>query len=721
MDGTLGTRFIDNENITSDRTERRSGPFAGKSVEDFGVRSTEDYYIAQKTQELLTREKWRKRKVENKARQGWELYNSYYTEDDDKDAEQEKRAFPFVFMLVEKFAAAVGSVREQNVNWFEAEAVTSSQQVYYNGVKRWVQAQLQHPKVNFNKFFSSLLRNGLITSIMSAMVTYEVNGVPVRSGDEPEIDLEDPKLLDSLSQFTRTKSPASDRMPFAPNNKLPRLCLEVIDPAYIWLDTYSTRMRYKIWQTWISTGDLLAQADQYGYDKDACKRAILRGLPPDALDNRDDFQQNVVGRTDDRNYTQVLLTHFEGTLPDWETGENIVLDSYFVTANGEEVVKQPVPKPFWDGEGAVFYCPFMPTPNAVYGKSPITENLDAFATRHNLLNQLLDFFNKSLDAAYEVDMDRIHPDEPELDGVYPGKMIMVQNNGQTSPQPVIRPIANADLPQGFWQFMQFFQMSWSEFSGLQQELMGQPRSRGRQTGMEHQSREANGNSFIVSIFRGIEDGLLSPIIHAIFLRSLQYTPQEQWAAWWVSNIPDIIPKNTKPEVAAEWKKALLECAQWTPEERFEKLGGFFRFIVRVFSSLMERQSLIEQATFFLQVIGRIPQAMAKVRIEKLLVKICSAFGWDPEEVLVLDALTTPEDDVAMLKALKDRGVEALNNDPLNIPEFAGLGELGGLDDLFSQDFSGMDSSAMMDTSSGSPTPGMGGPASLSPNPVKPRF
>lgn len=688
----------------------------------FGTATSEDMMMVQALVELLRYEQERKRPIEIKARVAWEQYNGFYANDTMKDPHQSMKVFPTHFMTVERFAAAILRLRQQDPNWFESEALIPQQQVIVNLVNQWLQYQCDHPIIGFNQFLSDLIHNGLLTSQMYAMISHQTNGVPVTDGGiKEELDLENTdELFQSLNEMGDggEKQPTGEP-PFAANKKTPRLLLECLDPAHVYLDTSSKKGRYRMWETFMGTGQFLEEAAARGWDINACKRAALHKKPMEVMDNRDDFQQGV-SPDDGKNYhNEVVLTHFEGTFHDVNTGAIFFHDKYMIMANHCEIVMQPVGIPFWDGESVIVDSPFVKVANAVYGKSPITENIDSFDLRHDIMNLLVDFFKMNLKPAWTVNKDRLDTTmNPELDGVYPGKVIYIQDNGGPSNQKVVDTCATADLPTGFWQFMQFYQTTYAENTGMSQELMGMNRTRGRITKGEFDARSAEGSALLVEFFQGIEERLLQPMLHRMFTRTLQYTPQRMWAAWIVSNMEKILPPiPNDPEQAkqqeplrSQWEDTLKKVANWSPQERFAKLGGFFRFKVKVFSSLLERQGMIEQATYFLQTVGRIPGAMQYVRIPKLLEKIAIGFGWSPEEILNLEALPIPKEDSDLLSKVMD-------GDDLEAPDLTmGLGGMFSGGGFSTPQFDGN-----LDTTSGSPTPGVGQPANAVPSQVKPRF
>jgi hypothetical protein len=723
-DVTLGTKIIDgfHSDPNTNLIKGESTVFSAGLTPDYNYK-TDWKLISTVLRRVHQLEIDRKINIEYKTQKCWDLYHSDFSAIDcRKEDWQSQKAFPIFFMTVERFAANFSKLREQNANWFEATAMIPQQQVFLNLVKKWVQFQLEHPDVGFAGEERDLLRNGLISAQCPMMVTYDLDDTEIVSGDEVGEDPEEANISDLFRPFSANLSggsnpfPDSSKFPFIPGPTFPRLHLKAMDPGKLWLDTCSGRDQYKIWETELSIGDFLEEAERRGYDIDACKRAAKLGIPSRVTDTVTASQQNLGQDQTRLNKSKVLLTHFEGTLTDPDTGIIYVDKQYMVMCNDKEIVKQPVPIPFWDKKSAIVCCPFIKVPNAVYGKSPMTENIDAFESRHSLLNLIMDFFNKSLSSAYECEIDRLHPSEEGVLGpIFPGRVINTVNNGVSGDRPVVRPVCNADLPQGFWQFLQFFQTTFSEFTGMTQELMGMPRTRGRVTGMEFQSRQGQSGDLIIDWFKGLEANFYQPLLHCILLRSMQYTPTEFWRTWVLASISDIIPKNADPKIAQAWKEALMDCANWSPKERVQRLGGVFRFRVKIFSSLMERQTVIEQSTYFIQTVAKVPNLIASVRLPKILLKITTAFGWDPEEVLNLDVSPTPEAEFELLKQMTERGQKELDSTGFSIPDVS-----GGMASIFGMDLStfgqeGVDDSGKIDTESGSPFTGTGAPRNVSAN------
>ena len=358
-------------------------------------------YIINTLKQVHQLEIKRKIPIEEKARRCWRLYHSDFTENDaEKDDWMSKRAFPIMFMTTERFVSNFSKLREQNPNWFEVQALMPGQQVFYNLCKRWNQAMLDHYDVRFSNIEKDFLRNGLITAQTAVMVTFNVDDTPIVSGREASAP-EQPLFTDITSLFSDQLAggapPASEnKFPYIPGPNMPRLHLQTVDPTHLWLDSITGKEQYKIWETILSVGEFLKEAEKLGYDLEKCKRAARAGMPSRIADWIDDEQKNVTQDYTKMGNTRVLLTHFEGTLTCPSTGAIIVDKKYFVMCNEVELVLAPVDTPFWDKKPAIVAAPFIKVANATYGKSPLTENVDAFLTRHDLLNLIMDFFQRSL-------------------------------------------------------------------------------------------------------------------------------------------------------------------------------------------------------------------------------------------------------------------------------------------------------------------------------------
>ena len=572
------------------------------------------------------------------------LYNSDFDFESKADW-QSKRSFAKVFSATERLTSALVSMWERSPNKYGVRATIPEKQVFVNLAKRWLEEWLEHDLVGLRATLRQVCKQGVISGQMPMLVVMENMGYPmIVEGAQPDDPSETQQVSSSssVSLFGQTpsSSPESDTNPFLSYSKLPRLRIELLNDKYVWLDS-SGRNRYRFWETRYSLGEFLEEAKVRGFDPVAVERVrLLKAedrLAREALDSAQKGEN-----PDWENYHQeVKLLNCEGTFFDPETGEKLVDNGYLIIAQEQEVVLGPIPNPHWDGESAMVFGRLIPFPHAVYGKGLVAENLDSFDLQVEFLNMLVDFFQQSLLSMKEIDKDMLDEDENlEESGFYPGRAINTRKQGRDGS--AVKAIPNADLPAGFWQFLQFFQQHIQETTMLTQELGGMPRTRGRITGMEYMQRNNDAGQQLSFIFYGIEQEVLSPMIRRAFMRLLQSTPAETWKKWVNSNISRVVPKNLPPEVQQKWVTQLEDCANWDARKRFEEIGGFLQFRVEVFSSLVERQMDIEKGAFLLNTLRQVPGAFNVIRFDVLVRHLVRAFGWDEEELIRADALPDPQ-------------------------------------------------------------------------------
>lgn len=692
-----------------------SGSPAVPNVPGVNLRSPE--YLVRTLRDLLEYEKSKKLPLEQKVRESWASYNSEARREV-RDEWQSNHKFPSYWMTVKRVAGKLMQMLERGQHWFEVEALVPEKQIWHNLVKNWVMYWLQHPTVRWRKALRNLMENGLVTTQMGLMIVPEVGRIDsayVPDFQQDDLLQEEQFDVEALSLFTGQTPPSTraDQDPFIPNPDMPKLRLEVMDPQYLWIDSSTSvpeRRKHIIWQTRVSVGEFLNQSAKRGYDVDACKRAASKIVADTERMLEDSRKQEGSGLS--ALFPEIVLTHFEGTLYHPATGEAYVEREYFVVANDAELVLPPVKIPFWDRMPSILFAPLLDRPNAAYGQSYLVENLDTFLLKDNLLRKVVDFLNMSLDPPVEIDYDLI--DTTVLDGgsihqVHPGQHLPVRrSNGNT--QPAIRAASMAELSANNIGLFQYAQNLFGEFVGITQEMQNMPRTRGRLTGMEFEARHADGGDLLLDLFRRVEEDMLTPFLHMVCLRQLQYTPQAMWRAWNKAYRKAILPdaahapkEGVTPEQIATWEKMFDEAAEWTPQQRFSELAGYFQFIPRAFSSAFERQKEIEKATYFIQTAKSVPTMQQMIRWDYVIRQIAGNFEWDPEKVLVLGVQPQPSPEE---QHLVNNGPDS----PIQVPNF--------LTGFPGQAFQQVDQGDTMDNASGSPFSGTGAPRSQAVNPPK---
>ena len=585
--------------------------------------------------------------------QAYDRYHGRY-DFDEKEGWQSQKVSPKLAISVERLVAALARIREKTTNWFDIEPIDDTVLVYYSFVKTLMKHFLDHPEVDFDGIFRDAVKTGLLQQMMYVLVAWESEGhVDIEpagdglAGQFSAFSLPDDPLSEAVDQSDFGASSVApvedDSTPMLPGTKQPKLRVEVLNPDYVYKDS-SGRNRYIIWELRYSKGEALREGKIRGWDVEALERALANPITSDDTtdtlagfhESRDAAKQDKV--PDYKAYAKCKVTNYFGDLYDPNTGDLLLEDHYFIMVNDKEIVYGPIPNPFWDGRCPVVDAPIIKVPFAAYGRSPIVWNLDMYDLWNEYLNLLVDYMQSVLLGMKEIDLDLVEDyDDNFRDGIFPGKMIPTSKGGQNVQ--AIMNVPFSDVPQGFWQHMQILQQELSDNVLLSDTIGGQTRTRGRITAMEFNRRAADAGSMIDFIFNGIEKKFMAPTLERIFYRFLQFMGKKQWAEWIETHKKVIQPKD--PELMAQWEAVFEDMKSWTPQQRFKKLGGFFKFKVNTFSALGDNQMEIEKGTFFMQTASQIPGAAQYIRWDKLMRHIVRAFGWDPEEILSPEALPLP--------------------------------------------------------------------------------
>lgn len=601
--------------------------------------SAENAIIAQSVLRCWEKESRHYDPYDVRAAQAWDLYHMTWDESEGKEEWQSQRKFPFYLSQVERFVSLLTRMLDSTPNWFEIEALIPQHQVYMDIAKNFIKFLLE--QANFRSTLSEAMRSGLITGQMHTKLVYTIDNVDQMGQEQKVID--DTK---ELSFFKETNLKDGSK-PFVPNPDIPRLSLENMPATDVRLDSKGLK-RYRMWRLMVPRGELYDLTDKSGYDTEAVLRAIQKAGARDGRISNEEgrryIEQNL--GPDGNPSADVALIFFEGTLPHDTSGDLLFKDKLCIVA-GDELIYGPAPTPWWDGEGCIVSSPFIPVPNCVYGKSLLTESVDAFDVENETLNLLIDYCQVAVYGVWEQDVDKVDQEKQRFSGkIYPGVLYEVENNG--SGQPATRRIPIPGIGADFAQFWQIFTSTIENTTGGANQLGGASRARGRITGQEFQTRNADSGALIQSWFEEIERNYLSPLVRLTFLRGLQFIDDNMWKAWVLSQMQSIIPsadaKDQDPNIVAQWKETLTAMADWTNTERFRRLGSFIRAKVTIFSSLAERQMMLEKASFLIKQVAQIPGAINYLRMDVVLTYLVRAIGWDPEKVLKLNLVPLPSAD-----------------------------------------------------------------------------
>lgn len=626
----------------------------------------EDDYIAECILEVIEYEEKRKALFTEKASAAMALYNNEYEFHQTKAEWQSTNRIPKGFMLVEKLTSVLMRYVQRGRKYIQVKSAIPQKQIFMNMARECLLFWLEQDFISFRKNLRHIIKNGLITGSMTMFVGCEKGGMDIMEDLEGlEKSLSDGAELDSdtiglglgflrkIGGGGEAGKPQEDEEEgfLMPSDDQPRLRLKVINFNDFWIDTNNgDRPRYRAWSDGDCVGGFLQEANARGWDPDAVQRALDKvGTPDSRADGHRirkqhdsenlNTQSGAIGGPLDQ---QIKYHHFEGTLPSLRDGRWVFEKKYALLANGE-LMFQPVPLPWWDGAPAIVHRPFIEHPtNDVWGKGILSENVDTIISQVEILNLMQDFFLRSMLGAYVVDKDQLteHSEDIIEDGLEPGDFVEARKRGTNTP--VIEPIPAGDLPPGIWNAVQQFQNSVAEATGLTSELAGMPRTRGRQSAMEQQSRKAEAGSLMEIIFENVEE-MIEEVLRLCFLRILQVSSDSYWKTWVLSHMEQILPDSNNPQLRAKWKEEIIEAANWSVQERYKNLGAFFRFTMKIFSNMMERQALVEQMQFFINSLAGIPGAFeTMVNLKSVVGQMAEGFGMDKEDVLRAEVMGIPE-------------------------------------------------------------------------------
>lgn len=577
--------------------------------------------------------------------EAWDRYHGRF-DFSGKDDWQSKKVSSDFHMTIERLTSVIVRIFESSTDWVQVEATDDRVQYLYNMVKNLTLHYMERDEVNFKRILRQATKVMLLSQVVHLLVAFERNGWmhtdsgPGPGSEVPDLGMVSPDMF--FSPFASAEEaairPSGDKKPTLPGRNLPRLRIEVLNPDYVVQDS-SGRGRYSIWDVYYSKGEFLDEAAERGFDMDAARRTIARGIDGNETFAIDDAAKKNLG-VDQRFRSKVKLRTFFGTLYDDKTGEALLRDEMVIIANDSEVVYGPVENPFWDGCNPIVSASPTETPFSPYGKSPVVADLDMFDVDIEFLNLMIDFFQKVLLGMTEVDLDMLEEDDEDFGaGFYPGRMIKTRKSGRPPGATAVQFLGGGDIPAGFWQFFQYFQMKHQGNTALADSLGGMPRTRGRITAFEFNKRASEAGNYINHVFTAIEDNLIAPALLLSFYRILQYLPDELWKEWVESQQAKIAPQD--PALKQQWDGNFETIKNWTARERWESLAGYFRFRVRFYSALGDRQMQIEKGTLLLQTVSNIPAALQYLKMPELLRTLVRALGWDEEEIVSAEALPLP--------------------------------------------------------------------------------
>lgn len=560
--------------------------------------------------------------------------------------------YPFMARDVQRYVATFSAMLDKSDSWLQLEATSPSDQVYYNLCKKLLM-DLSNKKSSWGKTFrqayKQMVRFGLCHGQCYVHIFYTSSGIDESIKLTKQQSTEDGGII-SGDFIPNTDSSTAKTRPFVKNPNKNELVMKVFSPSDVRRDS-SELNRYVMWKTTISRGQLRDHAESLGYDLEAVERVCVNqsfNVNPQITPTPAHRVIESGHPADSSIPTNLELIHFEGTLEDMQQGRIVFKKKYCVICSNE-VLLPPQGIPHWDDNLSILHSPFSERMSSVFGTSPLMESVDLHHTRNDLMNQFNNYMSRLLDPPTLIDTACLAQDDP-LNGVAnsgmakirPGQKveISVPPNVKTDP---VRVMQLGELPQSAWQYLPMFNATLSEVTGVDSDLMGTPRSRGRMSALETQSRSANGSNLVVELFESLDQNLIGKVLEVMLLRTFQYLDQDAWENFILTNKSDILPNSdmSPPDVKSQWDKKINEMAKWDSVERYTNLAGMFKFSVNLFSSQLERQMKMEQISYFLKFLSELPQMQSSVNFPELLREIAQVLGLDVESILNKAILPPP--------------------------------------------------------------------------------
>lgn len=624
-------------------------PFA-----EIGGPSNGSYDLVMAVRHCIREVKEKTSRYNRRRQKAHDYFNNRYDEPHISEPWQSRKAAPRVFTVVEQFAASVTQMLERSDDWTGMKAANKKTTFFMDFLKEQLQKYFNSNKTNFHRQFYKAVKASLKNGMCHLLPLFEVDEVPKYDTNNPVDQGDVSGFGASLGVFGGSgmaglASSSSSNKPKLPGLGKPRMRIDIIPHSCVSFDGETggdvQRGGWKTMTQFMKKGYFRKIAPKMGYDMGAVNESLEAGFNGDwdefdylaELDQREDLLHNM------SKTGQVKITHFFGTLYDPNDHEILVDTQYFVILNDTHVILAPTDIPFWEGEDPLVSAPLIEDENnKLEGHSPILMALDQFQLAHELANLMEDFYIQSMLGMKEVDLDLIDEfDDDFADGFYPGKTIYKRGNANPAGS-AVKIVPQTQTDAGFWNYFGIFQRENSVSTMLPDSASGLPRTRGRTSNMEDARRATEGGAVMTSIFRGLEDLLLVPMARKGTYRLLQDMPTEQWKEE-LMEFAQTFEANGGQLTPAEqaWLGSWEQASNWTPHQRWEKLAGEIEFEIRVFSTLGDRQRLIEQITFFLQTITPIPEAMGMLQLDEFLRQAARAFDFSPSRVLKLPALGNP--------------------------------------------------------------------------------
>lgn len=545
------------------------------------VRPAEFYTRA--VSSLLNAAKAYKQNWQERAKLAWKIYRQEYVLEG-KLPWQAKARPPRLTKAIEVAASILKRLTVENRNFFVVD-VGSNDEMSKNLAKR-IEAALWYV-LEENKFTENFYQ-ALITGLVTGMMAFKVYWYT-----ESEIEYQ----LDALGLLPQETIKSGVR-------------IELVDPLSLYLD-WTGNDQFAIHEFLVDLA-FVKQLGETGYfDPEAVKQ--VKGGDVTA------FSQDKGLFLPQSSYKKLVkLCEFWGMLTD-ENGEIVHPNTYLVIADDSILLRGPIPNPY-----APFKHPFIVTapfyaPFRVYHKGLATDAIELQLEMSELLNLIIDATRYGSLPIFTVQLDMLLRPEDIVEGLRPGKVVLLQGNIPPQASPVTA-INVGGATQEMLAAYNLIEREIQNATGITEFIMGTPTARGRPTATEVVTGRQQATALVEVIGRNIEDQLLEPLLQRVWLILTKYH--------------DEVP-------LGELKRILLEIDELSGEtEVWERP---LKFRARGFSTIMMRAQEVNKITAFLSLLQAFPDAPLHIRWRNLLSKIVEAMQWQPDDIL------RPEEEVEAQK------------------------------------------------------------------------
>lgn len=384
-----------------------------------------------------------------------------------------------------------------------------------------------------------------------------------------------------------------------------------------------TRFRWKMKDVWDMYPDPLAATfdackyviEESEADEDEIRDKVMAGVYDSAADigepqkRRRQFQNNRYRRfemTDARKTTRRrhTLTKFVGNICDREG--RLVAQNMVVHIANDRAVLTLGPNPRWSGKTGYIWSTPLPYRGRVWGRSLVDADAHVQVAVTSFLNLALDDLQYVVLGAFNWNSSAsAEPNVP--DSIEPGKIYP-----STTGDDVLKKIQFNTSSNQMWPMIRELFDIGGKATQIGEWADGTPTSRGRPSAAEVRTKTSMGAAYVHNVMRNLERNDLEPALELALEDVIQFgtdTAEPRLGA--------ILEEWGGPQAFAD------------PMFRLQFLDRSFRIKVGAISLMMNRDSILERLTQFMQVVGPLGMLPPQTAMEIPYIAL-SALGFSPE-------------------------------------------------------------------------------------------